>query len=79
MEFAFIGTTYRAAEEEQTWMARDPIALFSHWLVERGHCSQTEIDALERSAQAEVEEAVAFAESSPFPESEAAFQQVFVS
>ena len=79
VEFALIGTTYRTAEEEQAWMARDPIGLFGRWLVENGHRSQAEIDALDSRVQAEVEEAVAFAETSPFPEPREAFQQVLVS
>jgi TPP-dependent pyruvate/acetoin dehydrogenase alpha subunit len=79
MEFAFIGTTYRSADEEQAWISRDPIDLFGRWLVENGRASRAEIDALVSRVQAEVEDAVAFAESSALPEPGEAYHHVFVS
>jgi pyruvate dehydrogenase E1 component alpha subunit len=60
-------------------MARDPIHLYSRWLVERGYSSQAEIEALDCRVQGEVEEAVAFAEASPFPEPWEAFEHVLAS
>jgi TPP-dependent pyruvate/acetoin dehydrogenase alpha subunit len=78
MEFAFIGTTYRELEEEQSWLARDPIGHFSRWLVEEGHCTPAEIAAVESRVQVTVGEAEAFAEASPFPEPGEAFEHVLV-
>lgn len=76
-EFALIGTTYRTEEEVARWKARDPLAQFQAWLLENGHKTQAQIDALEREIQQELEEAVAFAEDSAWPAPEQAFQHVF--
>jgi acetoin:2,6-dichlorophenolindophenol oxidoreductase subunit alpha len=77
-EFALIGTTYRGQDEVSSWQARDPLAQFARWLVERGHRTEPEIAALDQQIQREVEAAVAFAEASPFPAPEEAFDHVFV-
>ncbi len=76
-EFALIGTTYRTEEEVARWKARDPLAQFQAWLLENGHKTQAQIDALERQIAQELEEAVAFAEDSAWPAPEQAFQHVF--
>lgn len=76
-EFALIGTTYRTDEEIAAWQARDPIAQFRAWVLAQGHKTQAEIDALEAQIQQEIEEAIAFAESSPWPKPEQAFEHVF--
>ena len=78
-EFALIGIKYRTEEEENAWKSRDPVALFSRWLIDEGHWSETEFAALKERIEAEVEDAVAFAAVSPFPEPHEAFDHVFVS
>jgi pyruvate dehydrogenase E1 component alpha subunit len=78
-EFALIGMKYRPEDEEEAWMKRDPVALFSGWLLEEGHLSESEIALLKARIEAEVEEAVTFAAASPFPEPHEAFDHVFVS
>lgn len=76
-EFALIGTTYRAEEEVTRWKGRDPIQLFRVWAVEQGYKTEAEIEALDRQIQSEIQAAVAFAESSPWPEAEEAFSHIF--
>jgi pyruvate dehydrogenase E1 component alpha subunit len=76
-EFALIGTTYRAEEEVAQWKSRDPIQLFRAWAVGQGYKTDAEIEALDRQVRAEIQAAVAFAESSPWPEAEEAFSHVF--
>jgi len=58
---------YRTKEEVQEWRKRDPIDRFRVWLIEQGNLTQTEADELEVQAAASIEDAIAFAESSPEP------------
>jgi 2-oxoisovalerate dehydrogenase E1 component len=59
---------YRTAEEVAQWRARDPIKAFRDTLLTGGHASQADLDALEAELKAQIEAAVAFAESSPLPD-----------
>lgn len=76
-EFALIGTTYRTEEEVAVWVARDPIKQFETWLVNEKRMTPAMIEEAHRAIKAEVEAAVAFADSSPWPEPEEAFDHVF--
>jgi pyruvate dehydrogenase E1 component alpha subunit len=58
----------RPAEEIASWKARDPIARFEHEVLERGALSVFEIRAMRESVSADLDEAVAFADASPFPD-----------
>lgn len=58
----------RDKEEVKAWKTRCPVLNFSNFLVQKGICSEIDILDLERSAKDEVEDAVAFAEASPYPE-----------
>ena len=59
--------SYREREETEGWRDRDPIVLLRSHLVESGQASGEDIERLEREATATVDDAVAFAESSPEP------------
>jgi pyruvate dehydrogenase E1 component alpha subunit len=59
---------YRSEQEFEEWKARCPIALLRQRLLERGLATQQDLDRVETALANEVEEAVAFAKSSPFPE-----------
>jgi len=58
----------RPPEEIASWKARDPIARFEHEGLERGALTVPEIRALRDEVKAALDEAVAFAEASPFPD-----------
>jgi len=58
----------RAPEEIASWKARDPIARFEHEVLERGVLSAAEIRAMREGVKADLDEAVAFADASPFPD-----------
>jgi len=58
----------RPADEIASWKARDPIARFEHELLERGALAVPDIRAMRANVAADLEEAVAFAEASPFPD-----------
>jgi len=58
----------RPAEEIAAWKGRDPIASFERHLLAQGAVSEREIGALREGVTADLAEAVAFAEASPFPD-----------
>ncbi|CDO11010.1 pyruvate dehydrogenase (acetyl-transferring) E1 component subunit alpha [Mycolicibacterium cosmeticum] len=57
---------YRDKSEIEQWRRRDPIGTFGDRCMHDGVLSAADIDALERSADAEVQDAVAFAEAGTF-------------
>ncbi|MDR2573184.1 MAG: thiamine pyrophosphate-dependent dehydrogenase E1 component subunit alpha [Desulfovibrio sp.] len=61
-------TVYRPESELKEWMAKDPIPRFAKKLLDSKQATQAELDAIVGGVKKEVEEAVAFAESSPYPE-----------
>jgi pyruvate dehydrogenase E1 component alpha subunit len=69
---------YRTKEQVETWRRRDPIATFGERLVAERVLGSEERDELDRSAQARVDEAVAFADASPFPEASSLYDDVYV-
>ena len=58
----------RPAEEIAAWKARDPIARLSTELISRRELTESEVGTLQREVKAQLDEAVAFAEASPFPD-----------
>jgi TPP-dependent pyruvate/acetoin dehydrogenase alpha subunit len=58
----------RAASEIAEWKARDPIARLERHLLERGLASTADIVALRAAVTADLDQAVAFADASPFPD-----------
>lgn len=71
--------TYRSKEEEAHWREREPIQRLAGQLVERGVLLTSELEAIERSVMDEVDDAVAFADASPYPLPEDALKHVFFS
>ncbi len=72
-----IGTDYRNAAEREAWLKRDPIKLFRAHLEAEGIATAAELDALEAEVMAEVEDAVQFADDSPYPEPSVAFKDLY--
>jgi pyruvate dehydrogenase E1 component alpha subunit len=60
-------------EELERWTARDPIKLFGVKLVGEGQARQEELEAIRAELVEEVEEAVRYAQASPYPELEEAY------
>ena len=60
--------SYRNIEEAKAWMARDPIRQFENRLLEEKLMTEAEIAQVRRDVLAQVEDALAFAKQSPFPE-----------
>lgn len=60
----FDAELYREKVEVEQWKERDPIPRFEKVLRDAGHLDDAAIDAIEKRAEAEIEEAVQFAEDS---------------
>lgn len=63
--------------ERAPWLARDPIARFEVELRDRGEMSGAEIAALREAVAAQIDEAVAQAQSDPWPSAEALLADVY--
>lgn len=62
---------YRTKDEEEEWMQRDPIKLYSERLIEAGIISANDMKAMEKEIDDEVEnDVIKFAEESPEPKVE---------
>jgi pyruvate dehydrogenase E1 component alpha subunit len=68
---------YRPQEELEEWKKRDPIKLFKERLVNSGIATEDEIAQIEKKIEEEVEEAVKFAEESPYPNLEETLEDVY--
>jgi len=58
---------YRSKEEVERWKKRDPISLFSQWLLQSLQVPEAELKEIDEAVAKEIEAAVAFAEQSPDP------------
>ena len=70
--------TYRTDEEIEEWMRRCPIERFRRKLLQEGILGKEECEKIEDEIQREIEEAIQFAESSPFPAPEDALTGLYV-
>jgi pyruvate dehydrogenase E1 component alpha subunit len=68
---------YRTREQVAEWRRRDPIALWSARLVEEGVLDEAGVEQLDAEAVRRVDEAVAFADASPFPAPESLYDDVY--
>lgn len=69
--------TYRSREEEMEWQARDPIPHTAQRLIALGLTNAAALADIEREVEAAIDDAVAFAESSPLPEPTDTLKHVF--
>ena len=75
-EEAFSGK-YRPADEIAAWKARDPIVQYSERLINSGVLTEEEVAQMHDRATREAEEAVEFAQASPFPPNEQALDFLY--
>jgi TPP-dependent pyruvate/acetoin dehydrogenase alpha subunit len=64
-------------EEMAYWMDRDPITIYGQKLIEADVCTKQELEAIDAKVEAQIEEAVEYAQSCPDPKPEDALQDVF--
>src|SRR5207249_3740099 len=60
--------TYRTREEVEEWKKSDPIGLWRRRLVSAGVAGEAQLAEIEATLQAEVDDAIRFAEASPWPD-----------
>jgi pyruvate dehydrogenase E1 component alpha subunit len=69
---------YKNPEDQERWLADDPIPRFEKRMTEDGSFSQTELDMVRAGITEELEQAVKFAEESPEPAYEVLFEDLYV-
>jgi pyruvate dehydrogenase E1 component alpha subunit len=69
---------YRSKEEVAHWRERDPIPAFGQALVREGVLDEAEPEAIDAEAVRLVDEAVAFADASPFPPAQSLYDDIYV-
>lgn len=69
---------YRTREQVAQWRERDPITLFRAKLEHAGVRDEERYESLDRDALRSVDEAVEFADASPFPEPSSLYDNVYV-
>ncbi len=68
---------YRTKEEVAEWKERDPIDLVKSRILENNIATQEELDAIDAKIKKQVDDAVKFAEESPWPKPEEAFEDIY--
>ncbi|GAB3504191.1 pyruvate dehydrogenase (acetyl-transferring) E1 component subunit alpha [Emticicia fontis] len=69
---------YRTKDEVEEWKSRDPLELCKDRILKNGIATEAELEEIDNRVKAKVEEAVKFAEESPFPKAETAFDDIYV-
>ena len=69
--------TYKAKEEVEEWMKKDPIPRFRKKLIETQILTEKQADEIAQEINEEIEKAVKFAEESPFPDHEETWEDVY--
>jgi pyruvate dehydrogenase E1 component alpha subunit len=68
---------YRTKEEEEEWKKKDPIENFRNKIIEMDIITKEETNKIDQEVENEIEEAVKFAEESPYPDVEDALDDVY--
>jgi pyruvate dehydrogenase E1 component alpha subunit len=68
---------YRTENEFLKWKKKDPVLLYEKKLIEEGLITSNTIVKMDQSIEKDVEQAFVFAEESPFPDSEEAYEHVY--
>src|SRR5207244_150355 len=69
---------YRTKEEVEEWRKRDPINTFKQRLADEGHISDDDFEKLDQKMTGIVDEAVEFADNSPFPDLDSLYDDIYV-
>jgi len=69
---------YRTKDEVEEWRRRDPIASFSKRLVDEGVLSDDDLEQMDKEALSTVDDAVQFADNSPFPDLDSLYDDLYV-
>lgn len=69
--------TYRPKEEIDEWQKKEPIKLFEKKLLEMKVITKKEVEEIDKEILAEIDQAVKFAQESPFPKPEETLENVY--
>jgi hypothetical protein len=69
---------YRSKEDVEEWRKRDPVNVFGRRLVDEGVLSESGLEDIDARAMKRVDEAVEFADRSPFPELDSLYDDIYV-
>jgi pyruvate dehydrogenase E1 component alpha subunit len=69
---------YRTKEQVEEWRKRDPINVFGRRLVDEGVIDEGDDERMDEEVIGVVDEAVAFADRSPFPPPESLYDNIYV-
>ncbi|HOK17997.1 MAG TPA: pyruvate dehydrogenase (acetyl-transferring) E1 component subunit alpha [Caldisericia bacterium] len=68
---------YRDKAEVEEWMRKDPIPRFEKQLLDNNVVTEEELKAIQNRIQQEIDDAVKFAEESPYPEDNEAVKDIY--
>jgi pyruvate dehydrogenase E1 component alpha subunit len=69
--------SYREKAEVRKWQKRDPIRVLAEALVKGGLVARKELHEIQRRVEMQVQDAVVFADTSPFPSLDTLFQNIY--
>jgi pyruvate dehydrogenase E1 component alpha subunit len=69
---------YRSKEEVEEYKHRDPIDSVRHTILEHQLATEAELDEIDNKIKTEVNEAVTFAEESPYPPAEEVYKDIYM-
>ena len=72
-----VGIAYRSKEEIDSWKARCPIQMLKAKMISKKIAQEKELLEIEKEMKQQIEEAVTFAQGSPFPKPEQALEYVY--
>ncbi|ACO85559.1 pyruvate dehydrogenase (acetyl-transferring) E1 component subunit alpha [Clostridium botulinum] len=68
---------YKPTEEQEEWLAKDPIPRFEKYLVENEILTEEKLKKVQNKVESQIDEAVDFANNSPYPELESVLEDVY--
>jgi len=71
------GVELRPSDELEKWRTKDPVLLYREKLMKSNVLTKQVAEEIDKQVRSEIEEAVTFAELSPFPEPGIAFEDLF--
>jgi pyruvate dehydrogenase E1 component alpha subunit len=69
--------SYREKAEVRKWQKRDPIRVLDEALVKGGLVARKELHEIQRRVEMQVQDAIVFADTSPFPSLDTLFQNIY--
>ena len=73
-----LGIKYRTDDEIETWQRRDPVAAWREKMAQAGVLDGAAADAIDQEVEQELDAAIDYARSSPWPELDEALEHMYV-